>query len=465
MFFGDLILATYNIAREEAALKSAGKLQAPKSIPMTLSPEQILDLALKSGAEAAEVYVSTSVSHPVFFEANRLKQLESIDSAGLGLRVWQDGRMGLVTAYGDVEPEELVQQALDLSVLNEPVEILLRDSTVLDYPKLYGQEVKVEQMIDWGKIAIATVLEHYPEAICGADWDCSRETIRIINSKGLDCGYTDITVDGSLSAELTRGDDFLNVWYGQSERGDVPPDAIAQKVLQYLDWAKQNAPAPSGKVPVIFTGKAADLLWGVVAIAMSGRQVQQKSTPWLDKIGQPVISELLTVTQQPNFGIYSAPFDDEGTPIQAITWIDRGILQGFYGDLQTCQDLGIAATGNGFRGDLGNYPSPALFNFAIAASQTIQGDIVELAATLKNGLIVDQVLGDDADISGDFSINVDLGYRVKNGKIIGRVKDTMLSGNIYQALNQVIAVGSDRHWHGSLYTPAIIVEGLSVTSH
>ena len=430
---------------------------------MTINPDQLLELALKSGAEAAEVYASISVSRPVFFEANRLKQLESVDSEGVGLRVWQGGRVGLAIAYGAVEPKDLVEQAIALSALNEPEEILLRDSTVADYPKLYGQEVSVEQMIDWGKSAITQVLEHYPEAICGAEWDCGCETVRIINSRGLDCGYSDITVDGSLSAELTRGDDFLNVWYGQSERGNLPPEEIAQKVLQYLDWAKKNVKAPSRKSPVIFTGKAADLLWGVVAIAMSGRQVQQKATPWLDKVGQPVISDIFSVSQHPDFGVYSSPFDDEGTPTQEKTWIDRGVLQGFYGDIRTCKELGISPTGNGFRGDLGNYPSPGLFNLAIAANQTIQGDIVELAATLKNGLIVDQVLGEDSDLSGDFSINIDLGYRVKNGEIVGRVKDTMLSGNIYKALNQVTAVASDRAWHGSLYVPAMIVEGLSIT--
>ncbi|BBC23200.1 TldD/PmbA family protein [Pseudanabaena sp. ABRG5-3] len=431
---------------------------------MPIQPEELLELSLKSGCEAAEVYESRSTSRPVFFEANRLKQLESVDSEGVGLRIWKDSRVGLAIAYGAVEAKDLVEQAIALSALNEPEEILLRNSTITDYPKLCGQEVSVEQMVDWGKSAITQVLNRYPEAICGAEWECGRETVRILNSKGLDCGYTDITVDGSLSAELTRGDDFLNVWYGQSERGNVNPEVIAQKVLQYLDWSKKNAKAPSGKVSVIFTGKAADLLWGVVAIAMSGRQVQQKATPWLDKIGKPVISDIFTVSQHPDFGVYSAPFDDEGTPTQEVTWIDHGILQGFYGDMRTCKDLGIAATGNGFRGDLGNYPSPGLFNLAIAARETIQGDVLELAATLKNGLIVDQVLGDDTDLSGDFSVNVDLGYRVKNGKIVGRVKDTMLSGNVYALLNQVTTVASDRQWHGSLYVPAMIVEGISITS-
>lgn len=440
-------------------------MNAPQLTPQF--PEQLLELALKSGAEAAEVYQSNSFAHPVFFEANRLKQIESIESTGLGLRIWKNGRVGLATAYGAIAAADLVDQAISLSDLNEPAEILLRDSTTTNYQTLYspenGQEVSVEVMIDWGKQAIAQVLEHYPEAICGADWDCSRETLRIINSRGLDCGYTDITVDGSLSAELTRGDDLLSVWYGQSERGNLNPDAIAQKVLQRLKWANKNAPMKSSqKTPVMFTAKAADLLWGVVAIAMSGRQVQQQTTPWLDKIGQPIISNTFSVSQKPNLGVYSAPFDDEGTPTEEITWIDRGVLQGFYGDIRTCKELGIPATGNGFRGDLGNYPSPGLFNLAIASDQTISGDIIELAATLKNGMIVDQVLGDESDISGNFSVNIDLGYRVKNGEIIGRVKDTMLSGNIYKALNQVIAVGSDRQWQGSLYTPSIIVGGLSI---
>jgi len=72
-------------------------------------------------------------------------------------------------------------------------------------------------------------------------------------------------------------------------------------------------------------------------------------------------------------------------------------------------------------------------------------------------------LGGGAGISGEFSINVDLGYRVENGQIIGRVKDTMVSGNVYTALKQLIELGSDADWNGSCYTPSLIVGGLSTT--
>lgn len=77
---------------------------------------------------------------------------------------------------------------------------------------------------------------------------------------------------------------------------------------------------------------------------------------------------------------------------------------------------------------------------------------------------MDQILGGGADISGDFSINVDLGYGVKNGVITGRVKDTMVTGNVYQVLKEVIALGNDSRWIDSCLTPSLLVEGLSVNS-
>jgi PmbA protein len=88
---------------------------------------------------------------------------------------------------------------------------------------------------------------------------------------------------------------------------------------------------------------------------------------------------------------------------------------------------------------------------------------MDLVAELEDGIIVDQILGGGAGISGDFSINVDLGYRVKKGQIIGRVKDTMVAGNVYTALKQLMQLGADAEWNGSCYTPSLIVGGLSVT--
>ncbi|WP_431192605.1 TldD/PmbA family protein [Stenomitos frigidus] len=427
--------------------------------------EQLLELAAKSGAEAAEVLQSRSLAYPVFFEANRLKQLESAQAEGTALRLWRNGCPGLAVAYGPVEPQALVDRAIALSQLNEPETIELAGAAKNQYPDL-GETVPVEQLVTWGREAIALIREANPDLICTAEWECEAETTRLLNSNGLDCGYTDTTLSCYLSAEWIRGDDFLCVSDGQTQRGSLDPTALVHQIMQRLEWARDNTQPLTGRVPILFTSKAADMLWGTVQSALSGKQVLEGASPWSDRLNELVTSEGLTLSQQPHIGPFSCPFDDEGTPTRAITFIDHGVLQLFYADFTTGRAIGSGTTGNGFRPGLGSYPTPGLFNIMIqpVGSVATGKSLPDLIATLDDGLVIDQMLGGGAGISGEFSINVDLGYRVKNGEVIGRVKDTMVSGNVYTALQQLLALGGDADWNGSCYTPSLIVDGLSVTA-
>jgi len=177
-----------------------------------------------------------------------------------------------------------------------------------------------------------------------------------------------------------------------------------------------------------------------------------------DRLGQSIITPSLTLYQDPQAGPYSCPFDDEGTPTRSLIFVDQGVLRNFYSDRTTGGLLGMGTTGNGFRPGLGSYPAPGMFNFLI---QPGKESLLELIKSMDKGLIVDQMLGGSGGISGDFAINVDLGYLVEKGEIIGRVKDTMVAGNGYTALKQVVKIGGDADWNGSCYTPSIMVEGLS----
>ena len=84
---------------------------------------------------------------------------------------------------------------------------------------------------------------------------------------------------------------------------------------------------------------------------------------------------------------------------------------------------------------------------------------------IKEGLVVEQLLGASQGnvLGGDFSGNILLGYVVRNGEIVGRVKDTMISGNIYEVLKEVAAIGREGKWLGGrariphIYCPRIAV--------
>lgn len=430
-----------------------------QDLPPALHAEQLLELALQSGAQQAEVYQSRSLARPVFFEANRLKQLESSQSEGVALRLWRDGRPGLAVAYGLVEPQNLVDRALAMTPLNAPEPVELADAHTDSYPDL-GEVVAVEQLVQMGKEAIAQIRDAYPEVLCDAELECDEETTRLINSQGLDCHYTDTTLSCSLGAEWVRGEDFLSVYDGQTERGTLTSQKIVQSILQRLAWAAENVSSPVGRVPVLLTAKAADLLWDTVQAALNGKQVLEGASPWSERLHQVVTSPTLTLFQQPDNGPFSCPFDDEGTPTQPLLFIREGQLLRFYCDRTTGRLLGTGTTGSGFRPGMGSYPTPGLVNLLI---QPGKGSLSDLIEQLDEGLVVDQLLGGGAEISGDFSVNVELGYRVQKGKITGRVKDTMISGNVYTVLKQLVTLGGDADWNGPCYTPSLIVEGISTT--
>ncbi|RUS96540.1 modulator of DNA gyrase PmbA-like protein [Dulcicalothrix desertica PCC 7102] len=433
---------------------------APYQFPPLPLPEELLELAIKSGASDAEVYQSRSLSQPVFFEANRLKQIETSSSEGTVLRLWHNGCPGLTVAYGSVDPKAMVERALASSLLNssELIELAQVNEPVFGD---VGSSVPLSVLVDWGKEAIAIIRDAYPEVLCNGDWECDSETTRIVNTEGLDCCYTDTTLSCYLSGEWVRGEDFLSVSDGETNRDSLHPEKIAQQIIQRLDWAKENVTLPSGRVPILFTSKAADMLWGTVQAALNGKRVLEKASPWASRIGQPVMDAQLTIYQDPIAGPYSCPFDDEGTPTQKRVFIENGVLQNFYSDRATGRNLGTNSTGNGFRPTLSSYPTPGLFNFLIQPGTV---PLQKLITQLDSGLIVDQMLGGASGISGDFSVNVDLGYYVKNGEVTGRIKDTMVAGNVYTALKQLVSLGNDADWNGSCYTPSLIVEGLSVTT-
>jgi PmbA protein len=422
--------------------------------------EKLMDLARQRGAEAAEVLQSRSRSQPVFFEANRLKQLESSAALGTALRLWVNGQPGLAVAYGNVDPVAIVDKALAISALNapEPIELVAKNSR--HYPDM-GQEVPVAQLIEWGQAMIDRIRRIYPDVICGADVECDVETTRILNTQGLDCRYSDATLSSYLSADWIRGDDFLSVSDGQTQRDRLDNDRLADQVLKRLAWAKESAEVKTGRLPVIFTAKAADMIWGTLQSALSGKRVIERSSPWSNALGEQMTDTRITLLQDPDAGPFSCPFDDEGTPTQKLVFIEDGVVKLFYCDRTVGHTLGAESTGNGFRPSLGSYPTPSLYNTLVKPGQK---SLAKLMAPIDEGILVDQILGSGPGISGDFSVNIDLGYRIHRGELVGRVKDTMVAGNIYTALKENVELGNDADWNGSCYTPSVRLDGLSITS-
>jgi PmbA protein len=219
-------------------------------------------------------------------------------------------------------------------------------------------------------------------------------------------------------------------------------------------------------MPVVFTpnGVASALVMPLMA-AFNGKTVYQGASPVGDKLGKAVFDKSFNVVDDPvaAYRTASRPCDDEGVPSRRTPLVEKGKVAGFFYDLQTAAVAGKQSTGNGSRGR-GGLPSPSPSAFVIAPGEAALEDMLR---DMKDGLVVEQLMGAEQGnvLGGDFSGNVLLGYRVENGEISGRVKDTMVSGNVYKALKNIAALGKEARWVGGfLQTPHIYLPGLSVAS-
>jgi PmbA protein len=193
-------------------------------------------------------------------------------------------------------------------------------------------------------------------------------------------------------------------------------------------------------------------------LGFNGKRVFLGSSPLAGKLGEKIADEGFALSDNPllDYANGSGTYDGEGVPHQVTPLIEHGLVKNFLYDLDTAARAGTKTTGNG----IGCSPT----NLVIKEGDT---PFEEMMENTKEGLLVHNVLGlgQGNPISGEFSVNVLLGYKIEKGEIVGRVKDVMLAGNTYDALKNIAAIGDKAEWAGgSLLTPPIQIAKMSVVA-
>jgi PmbA protein len=429
------------------------------------------DILARAGkvAQEAEVFRVTSEETTVRFEANRLKQLQTSQSTSVALRIIKDGRTGYATTTGEGDAARLVRDAVETAEFGTEAKFHLPDSRKFPQVAIFDpavESVSIKEMIGLGEAMVAAVTGHTPGIICEAGASRGVVSMHIINSRGGQAEYKKSFFSLDIEGNLVEGTDMLFV--GESDSSCHPlddPQKVTGPVLKQLDLAKNKAKSPGGKLPVVFTADGFTALLLPLISAFNGKTVLEGASPVGAKLGQAVFDKRFSLYDDPTIAYRpgSRPCDDEGVPSQRTALIENGVAKNFYYDLQTAARAGKKSTGNGGRGR-GGLPGPATSALVITPGTTT---FDEMVADIKEGLVIEQLMGAEQGniLGGDFSGNILLGYRVANGKITGRVKDTMVSGNVYQLLKDIAAIGSEAKWVGGfLQTPPFYLTGLSVSS-
>jgi PmbA protein len=233
------------------------------------------------------------------------------------------------------------------------------------------------------------------------------------------------------------------------------PGVIAEKIITDLRRAETIVPSPSGRVKAYIPPETLPRLLWPLFMGTNGRNVARGDSPLAGRLGEQVLSPSLTIVDDPHqdYAPGARAMDDNGVPTRAQILFDKGILRGFLYDLDSAGLAGATPTGNN-----GSNPhSPR-----VTPGEHPSG---ELLAGIDDGLYIRDLIGFGQSniINGDFSGNLGLGYRIRNGEIVGRIKDTMIAGNLYEILKHNVLVSSDTEYQGRY--PHVTVEGMSAVGN
>jgi PmbA protein len=431
--------------------------------------EEILNLARKV-SEAAEVFEITSEETPVNFEANRLKAIQSKQSSSVSLRIIKNGKLGYAAASGQIDPQKLVDIAVETAQFG--IEAKFEFPSIRSFPQVkiidpQVDAVPISEMIQLGQKMIDPILKDTPGILCEAGVAKDTSTLKVTNTRGGQAEYRKTTFGMGVGGTLVRDTDMLFV--GESQESCHPlkdTKAITDIVLRQLELARNQAAVVTREMPVVFTpdGVVSAFIAAFMS-AFSGKTVLEGASPIGKRLGETVFDKKLSLYDDPtiDFAPRSRPCDDEGVPSQKTPLIENGVVRNFLYDLQTAGQAKARSTGSGSRGRGGIMaPSPSAFTIS-----TGEATFEEMVADIKEGLVVEQLMGAEQGnvLGGDFSGNVLLGYKIENGKLVGRVKNTMVSGNVYEILKDIAALGKAARWvGGGILVPHFYCSKLSVAS-
>ena len=430
--------------------------------------EKILDLALKN-SDSAEVIYEEGESRSISFENNKLKSVYTKSIRGIGLRIIKDGKIGFSSTTDFRNPEQLVTNALESGEFGQEAKFEFQSKSQFKDTKLFDENVvnyPIEKGIQIGEEAIEKALSVNPAYECGVSIGKGVGKSRLINSKGLDTSTQSTSFGTSMDILLVKDKGLLWVGEGESSsRVDDDLDKHTTKMLYDLRLAEKEVDVSTASYPVVFTSKAVGTLLSTFESGCNGKLVQKGVSPLTDKLGEKIMDERISIYDDPTIDYADGSYfcDDEGVAARRTPLFESGVLKNYIYDLQTAGIMNAESTGNGTR-SFASQPSPGNSNVIVEPGDMKFEDMIK---DMKNGILVDQVLGGGQSnvLAGEFSVNIDLGYLVENGEIVGRVKDCMIAGNVFDVFNNIIALGDISDWHGSLKVPPFYFRAVNLAGN
>jgi PmbA protein len=431
---------------------------------------QLIDLAKKAGADAADAVVVRSRAQSVSVRLGKVEGTESSESDDFSLRVFIGKRVASVSANPGFDLQALAERAVAMAKVSpeDPFACLADENrlarTYPDLQLLDTTEVGADQLREAALAAEAAALA--VKGITnssGAGASAGMGGLVLATSHGFEGSYmasrfgNSVSVIAGEGTGMERDYDFDSRLY-YSELDD--PVEIGRRAGERAIKRVNPRQVPTGKgITVIFDPRIARGFVSHIAGAINGASVARKTSFLRDKMGQQVLKAGLSISDDPLIvrGPSSRPFDGEGVSGERLVMIEDGVLKHWFLSTSTANEIGgFETNGRGVRG--GTSVTPASTNLALEP-----GDISpeELIRSVGNGFYVTELIGQGVNmITGEYSRGA-TGFWIENGELTFAVSEVTIASNLKDMFMRLtLANDIDRKF--GVAAPTFAIEGMTL---
>lgn len=448
------------------------------------SAEQLLKAAQDAGADAAEVCGTYHTRTKINLEKQDYHLAASDEGFQLGLRVLRGDRQGFASC-NTTDTKELREVALraveiaGFSPDNRNWTIQASSLVPNEAPRELWDDrlhnLSIASQKDWAALLMNEATKDARFRLNEGSVGVSRGLFLVLNSKGTHQLERETVATWGLMGMAIEGSNITSFdYFGELSRQAAPVAERIQKTTrlfrQRLIENLKQSPAQGYRGLVVFSPRAViDIFLAGLAYHLNGRNLVEGTSRWKwETLGQSLFSPLIQLEDLPWLTDRSGCllFDREGTPTSNMSLIEGGKLRSFLLDGYAAQALGQASTGHALGGPTA-LPSVGPHCLCLkGGSESVSLLHSRLAQSQPEYLVVQRYSGQADPVTGDFSGVAKGGEWWARGEKVRCVKETLIAGNLFDALGpgffglsqetEIIDSGEE--------APTLVCDGISVTA-
>lgn len=438
--------------------------EAAKYAQLRQLTEDVLAEARRQGASSAEVAAHSDVGLSATVRLGEPETIEHTRDNSLSISVYFGQHKG--TASTAELSASAIQEAVSAacSIARYTAE---DDCTGLADAELMATEFPDLQLYHPWEIDIEQALSLAAECEAAA----RRLDARITNSEGATLqsgmavgvyGNTHGFVHGYPSSRHSLSCSVIaqqqesmqrDYWYtsARSAAALAEPAAVGERAAQRALARLHGRKLKTRQAPVLFRAEAAAGLLNSLVHAISGSALYRRASFLLDALDSLIFPQWVNIEENPHLlqGLSSAAFDAEGVATRRKPLVAGGVLQSYVLGSYSARKLGMQTTGN----------AGGVRNLSIEMGGM---GFDELLREMGTGLVVTELMGQGVNrITGDYSRGAS-GFWVEHGEIQYPVEEITIAGNLREMYRQLLAVGNDDDYPGSIRTGSWLIEAMMI---